>query len=219
MKYLFYPVIFILFSCQISCNQQSESKKVSSDMAEDTKQEKVNRSMELIPEPDILDRLKWQKAMIDSSMSEVKLDLEILVKEPDTEGLTKVVDDEWPEEFSVTYHLWANANGQIEMIGEYPFSESGDWGIGYLHYFDKNGKTFSFERNTNFYNSECADDLVNEDILEFYDNDFNRISRTYDLTGPGGQNLNDKNCSLPYDYPYDVAPSLENYLNRINYKR
>lgn len=217
MKYLKHLIFFLLFSGQISCTNQSETKKLSSDLTEDVKQEKINRSTEFIPEPDILDRLKWQKAVIDTLKSDVKLDLEIFVKEPDKEGLTKVIDDQWPEEISVTYNLWANAKGQIEMIDEYPFSESGDWGIAYLHYFDKNGETFSFERNTNFYNSECTDGLTNENILEFYDSDFNRLSRTYELTGPGGQNLNNQDCALPYDYPYEVASSLENYLNRIKY--
>ncbi|MFD1015464.1 hypothetical protein, partial [Winogradskyella rapida] len=80
-------IIFIFVSCQ----QKGETKKITSDLQTDIKEDKVNRSTELLPEPDILDRLKSQKIIVDTLQSQDKLTLEVLVKEPNKEKLTIVL--------------------------------------------------------------------------------------------------------------------------------
>lgn len=209
-------ILLILF-ITVSCSDISDTKQVSSDLKTDLNEEKINRSTELLPEPDILERLKGQKSQIDTLAARKELKFEVLVKEPNKEKLTIVINQQWPEIVETTFNIWRNSEGQIKRIGEYPFSESGDWNIGYEHYFDKNGKTFSFERNTNFFNSICTDGVAYEKIIEFYNSDFNRLDRIYSLTDKGKQELKKEDCVMNYDYPYDVSNNLENYIKRINY--
>lgn len=209
-------ILFILILI-LSCSDKVKIKKVSSDFKADLKDEKSNRLTELIPEPDILVRLQGMKSKIDTLVTHEKLKLEVLAKEPAKETLTVVIDEQWSEVAETFFSIWRDPKGKIKLIGEYPFSESGDWTIAYLHYFDTNGKVFSFERNTNFYNSICTDGLANENIIEFYNSDFNRIDRIYSLTGKQNLELKKEDCVLNYDYPYEVSNNLENYLKSINY--
>ena len=195
----------------ISCASDADTHKVSSDLGVDKKEEKVNRSIELVPEPDILLRLKNQQAIIDSAISKKEFELKILVKEVGKAELTTVLNEVWPDNVEITFNVWKDAKGDIKQIGEYPFSESGDWFIGYVHYFDNLGKTFAFERSTNFFNSICTDDIAFEKIIEYYNRDFNRVDRFYSLTNSEGQKLNEEACTFTYDYPYDVSKDLVHY--------
>ncbi|PZW43745.1 hypothetical protein LX95_00069 [Mesonia algae] len=211
LKYLL--IIFIFFSCQ----QKGETKKITSDLQTDIEKAKVSRSTELVPEPDILDGLKSQKIIIDSLQSQNKLTLEVLVKEPNKEKLTIVLHENWPENIETTYNIWKHQNGNIMLIGEFPTSESGDWHIGYLHYFDKKKKTFAFQRNTNFFNSMCTNEVAYEKITEYYNSDFHRIERNYSLTDKNDKELKKDDCAMHYDYPFEVSNHLNSYLKKINY--
>ncbi|MGI9545032.1 MAG: hypothetical protein ACR2MX_17355, partial [Cyclobacteriaceae bacterium] len=77
--------------------------------------------------------------------------------------------------------------------------------------------TFAFARHTGFYNSLCTGDMAKEDIVDYYDADFNRRDRTYELKDQQGGELEKDSCEFPYDYPYEVAPDLKTYLTRIKY--
>ena len=131
MRNLKYILIIFIF---VSCQQKSETKKITNDLQTDIKKDKVNRSTELLPEPDIIERLKGQKKIIDTLQSQNKLTLEVLVKEPNKEKLTIVLNENWPETIETTYNIWKNENGNIILIGEFPFSQSGDWYIEYTVY-------------------------------------------------------------------------------------
>src|SRR5690606_579000 len=100
---------------------------------------------------------------------------------------------------------------------ESPSSESGDWNIVYTHYFDSEGKTFAFERQTYFYNSMCTEGLAHEIITNFYNNDFSVLDKKYQLTDEYGKNLHKDSCQFPYDYSYEISENSEDYLsaNRI----
>lgn len=204
--------------CLFSCSNSADTKQISSDIKSDMKNEQVNRSTEFLPEPDIKQRLELQRIQMDSLVSRRELDLEVLVKEPDKEDLTLVVNEEWPRRVETSFNVWKNPEGVIKVIGEYPFSESGDWSIGYVHYFDKVGRTYSFMRNTNFFNSECTEGLASEEIIEYYNKDFNRVDREYSLTDARGEKLDKNDCTLTYDYPYDVSKSVEDFLKSKNVK-
>ena len=206
-------IIFIFVSCQ----QNGKTKKITSDLQTDIKEDKVNRSTELLAEADIIERLKGQKIIIDTLQSQKKLTLEVLVKEPDKEKLTIVLNENWPESIETTYNIWKNENGSIILIGEFPTSQSGDWYIEYLHYFDKNKKTFAFQRNTNFFNSMCTDGVAYERITEYYNSDFNRIERNYSLNDKNEKQLKKDDCAMHYDYPFEISDNLKSYLNEINY--
>jgi ABC-type phosphate/phosphonate transport system substrate-binding protein len=214
MKILKYILIVSLF---ISCQQKSDKKKITSDLKSDIKEEQINRRSGFLPEPDINERLKNQKSIIDYLKSENKLKLEVFVKEPNKEKLTLVINKKWPEIIENTYQFWKNENDNIVKIIESPFSKNGDWEIEYQHYFDKKGQTFAFERNTSFSNSICAEGIVNEKITEYYNSDFNRTERNYSLIDKNKTELKKENCEINYDFPFEVYNNLKNYQNKINY--
>ncbi|WP_020534014.1 hypothetical protein [Flexithrix dorotheae] len=201
---------FLSFILVFSCSKKEESKKISGHSTDTV--EKVNRSTELIPEPDIIERLKYQKTEIDSLISKKELSLEVYAKIIGEEKTVLVKNEDWPENMETTFNIWKDRDGEILFIGEYPISESGDWFIGYHHYFDESGKTFAFERITSFFNSSCTERAANEIITDFYNKDFNRIDRIYLLKDENGQNLKKEECVFNYDYPYEVLGTLNKYL-------
>jgi len=144
-----------------------------------------------------------------------------LVKKPDSYNLVLVKDGKFPDDVEVTYNLIKDKNGNIVLISESPTSESGDWDIEYLNYFDKSGKLFAFERIAGFFNSECtidADDAAHEDLIKYYDKDFNVISSKYTLTDSKHRKLKKSKCQFNYDYHYTITKDLTTYLktNHIN---
>ena len=130
MRNLKYLLILFLF---ISCQGKSEKKKITRDLKTELKEDKINRKSEFISETDIYERLKGQKAEIDNLQSKDKLKLEVFVKESNKENLTLIINENWPEIIETTYNVWRNEKGNIVKIGEFPFSESGDWEIEYEH--------------------------------------------------------------------------------------
>ncbi|WP_378187551.1 hypothetical protein ACE939_04310 [Aquimarina sp. W85] len=214
MRSLQYILILLIV---IACQQNGKTKKITSDLQTDLEDDKINRSTELLPEPDRMERLKGQKILIDTLRVQNKLTIEILVKEPNKEKLTRVLNENLPETIETSYNIWRNENGSIVLIGEVPTSQSGHWDIEYLHYFDKNMKTFAFQRNTNFLNSSCTDGVAYERITTYYNSDFNSVDRKYSLTDKDKKKLNKDDCAMHHDYPAEVFDNLELYLQKINY--
>ena len=162
--------------------------------------------------------LKLAKSNIDKLRDDKILVIEVLVKEVNKDGLTRVVDENWPEHVETTYNIWRDQHGKILLVGEYLYSESGDWFIGYEHYIDSKGKVFAFVRNTNFFNSECTDGVAYEKVTEFYTEGFKLISKSYSLTDDKDQKLNKENCINNYDFPHSISKSVEEFLEKTNYK-
>ena len=120
-----------------------------------------------------------------------------------------------------TFNILKDSLGQIITASEFPFSESGDWNIILTHYFDKDGKTFAFERQTNFFNSMCTDGVAFETQTEFYNSDFQLIDRMYKLVDEKNKILQKDSCQFPYNYEYKVSADIDKYLltNRIKNSR
>jgi hypothetical protein len=211
------PLLFILMFQILSCSDKKRNKAipVKSESSSQVRQKPIN---ELTSTEEIIPQLKNKKARIDTLMAHKELRLEVLVKEPNKGKLTLVKNEQWPEEIETTYNIWENAEGQVIVVGEYPLSESGDWDIEYLHYFDNNGKIFSFERNTNFFNSICTEGVAYESLVEFYNSDFIRINSTTSLVDEARKNLKKEDCVMNYDFPYSINKNLKEYLKKINYR-
>jgi hypothetical protein len=119
----------------------------------------------LLPEPDIIERLKYQKTTIDTLFNHSKDKLIVLVKLVDKDEPIQIINGKFPDNVESTFNLLKDSLGQIISASEFPFSESGDWNIIYTHYFDKTGKTFAFERQTNFFNSVCSEGVAYENLF------------------------------------------------------
>lgn len=175
----------------------------------------------LLPEPDILKRLKYQKTFIDTLFNHSKDKLIVLAKLVDKDEPIQIKNGIFPDNVETTFNILKDSLGQIITASEFPYSESGDWNIILTHYFDKDGKTFVFERQTNFFNSICTDGVAYETQTEFYNSDFQLIDKTYKLVDEKNKTLQKDSCQFPYNYEYKVSADIDKYLqtNRIKNSR
>ncbi|MBS7567108.1 hypothetical protein KHS38_22070 [Mucilaginibacter sp. Bleaf8] len=116
--------------------------------------------------------------------------ISVYVKRYNSKKLEKVINEQWPEQIEYTYNIIKNPSGKIVQILASPTSESGDWDICYIHYFNNSGRLIAFERRTNFFNSGCTDndEAVHETICSYYNN-HKVISKSYKLADNNGKNL------------------------------
>lgn len=207
MKSLTFILIFFvgLFSF---CNSTDSSTNSSS-------------AARLHPKSDNLEKLRYQKTIIDNLFNHNKDKLIVFAKLVNKDEPIQITNGNFPDNVETTFNILEDSSGQIITVSEFPFSESGDWNIILTHYFDKDGKTFAFERQTNFYNSNCTDGVAYETKTEFYNNDFQLIDKMYKLVDDNNKNLQKEICQFPYDYEYNVSAGLVKYLqtNMIKYNR
>jgi hypothetical protein len=174
----------------------------------------------LLPELDILERLKYQKTNIDTLFNHSKDKLIVLAKLIDKDEPIQIKNGNFPDNVETTFNILKDSLGQIIRASEFPFSDSGDWYMILTHYFDKDGKTFAFERQTNFFNSICTDGVAYETRTKFYNSDFQLIDKMYKLVDEKNKTLQKDSCQS-YDYEYKVSADIDKYLqtNRIKNSR
>lgn len=196
------PIISLIFLTVIGCNSDGQ---------------KINTKTRLLPEPDLIERLKGQKAQIDTLFKRNLNEIKVFALIEGGQIPRKIFDQDFPDNVVTTFNLLQDSAGRVISISEYPFSESGDWHIALTHYFDKQGKTFAFERQTNFFNSICAE-IAFETLTEFYNSDFIRIDSIYNLIDGDNNKLKRENCQFPYDFEYSVVIDSDNYLKKEKIK-
>ena len=127
----------------------------------------------------------------------------------------RIKDGKWPTNIEYSYNIIKDTINQATLVVASPYSESGDWDIDYIYYFNNDGKLFSFERRTGFFNSECTtdDDAAHETITYFYNSEFKQIKKLYKLQDSKGKNLVKSKCVLNYDFKgYKIYKTLNDCL-------
>lgn len=171
--------------------------------------------------PNILERLKYQKTVIDTLFKQSTDRLIVLAKLVNKDEPIEIQNGNFPDNVEITFNILKDSLGQIVSVSEFPFSESGDWNIIFTHYFDKDGKTFAFERQSNFFNSICTDGVAYETRVEFFNSEFQLMDKTYKLVDEKNKTLQKDSCQFPYDYEFKVSANIDKYLqtNRIKNSR
>lgn len=205
MKKLIFYTLTILLGLFSACNLSNEKIK-------------TNSTTGLIPEPDIIERLKYQKSTIDTLFKRSIEKLIVLAKLADIDEPIIITNGDFPNNVETSYNILKDSLGHIVTISEFPFSESGDWNITFTHYFDKDGKIFAFERQTNFFNSICTDGAAYETRTEFFNRDFQLIDKTYKLVDQENRTLEKDSCQFPYDYEYKISADIGKYLKKNKIK-
>ncbi|MDA3614340.1 hypothetical protein [Polluticaenibacter yanchengensis] len=192
-------ILTILVGLLSACNSTDDKTNTSS-------------TSRLLPEPDILERLKYQKTNIDALFNHSKDKLIVFAKLMDKDEPVQIKNGNFPDNVETTFNILKDSLGNIVTISEFPFNKSGDWNIIFTHYFDKDGKTFAFERQTNFFNSICTDGVAYETRTEFYNSDFQIIDKTYRLVDEKNCMIQKDSCQFPYDNEYKVLADIDIYL-------
>jgi len=172
----------------------------------------------LVPEPDLLERLRYQKGEIDTLFNHQMERLIVMAKLRDKEEPVPIQNGNFPENVELTFNILKDSLGQIIIVSIFPFSESGDWDIRLTHYFDKKGRTFVFERQTGFFNSMCTDGIAFETKTEFYNSDFELVDKKYELVDEEYKQLEKDSCVFNYDFDYKVSPTINDLLETSKIK-
>ena len=178
-----------------------------------------SRSTSRLPEPDLVQRLEYQKAAIDTLYDHSKEKIIVFAKLADNDELVPITNEDFPENVETSFSILKDSSGKLITTSEIPVSQSGDWYIVLTHYFDKNGQTFAFERQTNFFNGICTGGVAYETKTEFYDDNFELVSSQYKLVDAKNQPLNKDSCGHAYNFDYKVSSNADHYLHAKKIKK
>lgn len=115
----------------------------------------------------------------------------------------------------IVYNVFKNQEGKIVYISEMPKSTNDDWFIAYKSYFDENGKLFAFQRQNNFFHSECTTTAALENLVKYYNDTFEVIDSTYTLTDSYKKDLQKADCKFPYNFQYKIYSSVDEYKEHV----
>lgn len=219
MKYIlkkanFSILIFIAVIFMTSCNNNQENE--ATEEIDIVNESLTNKTLIKI---DSLEILKHKKIEIDSFAIQTNKKPAVYVKLFDQSDLFKIEDENYPEPYEIEtiFYILKNNSGKVIWTCEIPQSQSGDWFVTFNHYYDENGKTFAFERQTNAFNSVCSE-IVYETKTEYFDSDLESIGNDYKLLGDEGKKLKKKNCDL-MDFEYIVFHNIDDFLKTNKIKK
>ncbi len=163
LKYIFSVKIIILCSIFtfISCSTKQ-------------KNERQSKESRIVPEPDLLDRLKYLKSEVDNLFIPENKRILTYLKIENSKNLIQIhKNDSILDDIETTFEILKDTIGNFIAIKEIPESKSGNSYLEYIHYFDKYNKTFCFAKKCNSFFNKCVESLVFEKETKFFNVDFN----------------------------------------------
>lgn len=177
-------LILILSSFIISCNTENSNHI------------KKERQIELISEPDINLQLAFQKMQVDFSLIKNKKAIRYIVIDKNQKPKRIRLEDE-VDDHETQYFIYKDSSNIVKAIIEVPFSQSGDWFLEVIYYFDKEAQLFAFQKQLNtFHHAEtCGDDeALHIRTIEYYDKG-NSIKMIKTLQNSKGKEFKENSCS------------------------
>lgn len=113
-------------------------------------------------------------------------------------------------------NILRDALGKIVLIDERPESESGDWDIEYKHYFDSEGRPFTFFRQESIFDDDGKDTIIRERLFDFYTADFKKVGETKGLFDKDYKPLRSKKKNFDFrDFPYPIYKDVKSCLKGL----
>lgn len=156
--------------------------------------------------------LKDKKYTIDSLINKDR-NLIVMAKVRGQDAIGAMPKD--PAQVVVVYNILKDKNGRIVYISEMPKSPNDDWFIACKSYFDENGNLFAFQRQNNFFNSECTKGAALENLQRFYNDKFDVLDSVYTLTDSYKKDLTEAPCKFPYNFPYKIYKNVDEYRGTV----
>lgn len=126
--------------------------------------------------------------------------------------LVPVADEaSWPELAEAQIRVLRAADGTPRRHVESPVSESGDWSVAAVHYFDREGRTVGFALEASWVNSGCTEVLRDHRFL-LYDERFRRRLEEERFLDADGLATDTTGCLMPYDFD---RSAFSNYTNLV----
>ncbi|HEU0015440.1 MAG TPA: hypothetical protein VFQ45_17250 [Longimicrobium sp.] len=117
----------------------------------------------------------------------------------------------WPDDVETTYAVAADEEGRILQVAEVPASQSGDWHNVYTHYFDAEGRTRGFVRESSFFNG-CPRQGTRERTESLFDARGRLVQRRHGLTDFDGREVDPAGCEFLYRFPYRIHLTVQELL-------
>jgi hypothetical protein len=131
------------------------------------------------------------------------------------DSIVQVFHREWPEDISATYNIYLGPGRKILKFVEVPFSESGDWAVSFIHYFDSSGRTRLFVYTGSFFNSECTE-ILRERKEFYFDTSFAKLRSVSALYDKDWKPIDSTGCIFNYDFPYVVCPNIDSLYHYLH---
>lgn len=166
-----------------------------------------------------LQSIKDRVTLIESSGISGIYEKLIFCKIRDNDKLIEVKNNQWPERIKATYNILKTPSGKICSISETPYDEhqTGNGVLTITHYFDDDGKLFAFVRSYIDYTRECYRAVSIENVCEYYDTHFSKISKTREVTDSEYILLDGSKCASPeWVEKYKPFPTVESLLKSIH---
>lgn len=163
--------------------------------------------------PDKSTALKNNKYSIDSLINKER-NLLALAKLKGAENL-EAMSSQNAGRVETVYNIFKDKSGRIIYISEMPKSPNDDWFIAYKSYFDESGNLFAFQRQNNFFKSECTNGAALENLIKYYDPGFELLDSVYTLTDSHKKDLTKTDCKFPYNFPYKIYKSVTDYQQNV----
>jgi hypothetical protein len=128
----------------------------------------------------LIRRLETKKDSIDKLLEKHSHSLLIYAKVSGKKAWIAIKNDNWPDEIDYTCNVLKNASGKVIFIGQIPYSESGDWDIEHLSYFDESGKIFAFVDKQSIF-TDYKGGIVREISTRYFDENFRQLKKTDEL--------------------------------------
>ncbi|MBB5396994.1 hypothetical protein [Mucilaginibacter sp. AK015] len=162
--------------------------------------------------------LKSKRATVDAYVKKHGKKLLLYSKIPGKKVPVRVRNEKWPDEVEYSYNVLKDSLGKIVMIAEIPFSQSGDWYITYTHYFDEDGNTYAFKKETNTFDNEVEDGVIYETLISYYGGSLKLLSKTYSLKDKSGKPVKNNSHIDVYQYKYIIYKNVAECLKAYNIK-
>jgi len=166
----------------------------------------------------MVERLHSQKKEIDALFRSQPFRI-LLYTKATANGVPRPVGDNFPKEMHTMYEILTDNEGRMVCAWEFPMISAGEWNISYIHYFDKNGNTFAFERQCSFLNSRCTPGVAREVRTEFFNGAFQLVDREYELVDAQDKPLQKGDCVFPFNFLYQASSDTGEYLKANKIRR
>lgn len=143
-----------------------------------------NRSVTIAP--DSIDSLVAHKQTIDSEFARVGAHL-LYVQD----------STQFPTNAEAIIRISRTRSGRPLRYVESPVSESGDWSLALIHYFDALGRTQQFVSSSSYFGGDCARDIIVDRSVTRYRSDFTVASSTRTLHDDRGLPVDSTVCVSP----------------------
>ena len=169
----------------------------------------------LLPEPDIKERLQYQKHRLDTLSLTDTPHLIRLAEFPDSPQLTAIKGKKNPPAATRYYFLLTDSTGHLLFARETPGIDDACL-HSLAYYFDRQGRTFAFERYTIRIDKADGEGSAFETIGRYYNDDFGLIDSYYKLTGEKDTPTKPGRCLL-HSIADTIHATVNDYLHANPY--